>query len=165
MSRVLLLCAERVRPAMAGVGIRFFEMTRTFAGRFDVTLGIPNDPEECPPVDGARVVRYEAANLAELSGAADVVVQPYVTATQSGVAQIAFHFDKPAIITDVGGLAEVVPHERAGLVVPPENPEALAAEIIRFFNEKMAARLTEGVRQEKQKYSWDRLYEAVEDLL
>ncbi len=74
MKRVLLLCPERVRPAMAGVGIRFFEMARTFAGRFDVTLGIPNDPQECPAVDGARVVRYEAANLAELSRAADVVV-------------------------------------------------------------------------------------------
>ena len=108
-------------------------------------------------IPNAEVPRY--------FGAADVVVQPYVTATQSGVAQIAFHFDKPAIITDVGGLAEVVPHERAGLVVPPEDPAALAAAIIRFFNEKMAARLTEGVRQEKQKYSWDRLYEAVEDLL
>ena len=97
--------------------------------------------------------------------AADVVVQPYVTATQSGVAQIAFHFDTPAIVTDVGGLAEVVPHERAGLVVPPEDPEALAAAVIRFFDEQMAARLIEGVRHEKQKYSWDRLYEAVEDLL
>lgn len=98
-------------------------------------------------------------------GAADVVVQPYVTATQSGVAQIAFHFDKPAIITDVGGLAEVVPHEKAGLVVPPEDPEALAAAVVRFFKEQMADRLTKGVQQEKQKYSWDRLYEAIEALI
>ncbi len=108
-------------------------------------------------IPNAEVTRYFCA--------ADVVVQPYVTATQSGVAQIAFHFDKPAIITDVGGLAEVVPHEQAGLVVPPEDPAALAAAIIRFFNEHMVAPLTEGVRREKQKYSWDRLYEAVEDLL
>lgn len=97
--------------------------------------------------------------------AADVVVQPYVSATQSGVAQIAFHFDKPSIITDVGGLAEVVLHEKAGLVVPPEDPGALAEAIIRFFNESMQARLIEGVRQEKQKYSWDRLYEAMEVLM
>ncbi len=97
--------------------------------------------------------------------AADVVVQPYLSATQSGVAQIAFHFDKPVILTDVGGLAEVMPHEKAGLVVPPEDPEALAEAIVRFFKEKMSARLTEGVRQEKQKYSWDRFYEAVEALL
>ncbi|HMB93037.1 MAG TPA: glycosyltransferase, partial [Rhodothermales bacterium] len=94
-----------------------------------------------------------------------VVVQPYVSATQSGVAQIAFHFDKPAIITDVGGLAEVVPHERAGLVVPPEDPEALSAAVVRFFEENMSERLTAGVREEKKKYSWDRLYEALESLL
>lgn len=97
--------------------------------------------------------------------AADVVVQPYVSATQSGVAQVAFHYDKPVIVTDVGGLAEVVPHERAGLVVPPEDPRALAAAVVRFFNEEMADDLTEGVRHEKHKFSWDRLYEAVEDLL
>ncbi len=97
--------------------------------------------------------------------AADVVVQPYVSATQSGVAQVAFHFDKPAIITDVGGLAEVVPHERAGLVVPPEDPAALAAAVVRFFREQMGTRLAEGVRREKRKYSWDRLYEAVEAFL
>lgn len=97
--------------------------------------------------------------------AADLVVQPYVTATQSGVAQIAFHFDKPLIVTNVGGLAEIVPHEKAGLVVPPENPEMLARSILRFFDENMYDRLSEGVRQEKKKYSWDRLYESIEVML
>jgi len=97
--------------------------------------------------------------------AADVVVQPYVAATQSGVAQIAFQFDRPVITTDVGGLAEIVPDGRAGLVVPPEDPVALAKAITRFFDEGLAASLTEGVRAEKQKYSWDRLYEAIETLI
>jgi len=97
--------------------------------------------------------------------AADVVVQPYVSATQSGVAQIAFQFDRPLIVTDVGGLAEIVPHERAGLVVPPEDPEALAAAIVRFFRERMAEPLTAGVRAEKPRYSWDRLYEALEAMV
>ncbi len=94
-------------------------------------------------------------------GAADVVVQPYRSATQSGVAQIAFHFEKPLIVTDVGGLAEVVPHERAGFVVPPADAPALAAAIIRFFEEDWQDRLTAGVRGEKTKYSWDRLYDAL----
>ncbi|HET6567314.1 MAG TPA: glycosyltransferase [Rhodothermales bacterium] len=94
--------------------------------------------------------------------AADVVVQPYVSATQSGVAQIAFNFDKPLVVTDVGGLAEIVPDGKAGLVVPPEDPAALARAIIRFFREHLEDRLTAGVREEKKKYSWDRLYEAVE---
>ncbi|MEZ4699763.1 MAG: glycosyltransferase [Rhodothermales bacterium] len=96
--------------------------------------------------------------------AADVVVQPYRTATQSGVAQIAYHFERPLIVTDVGGLAEVVPHERAGFVVPPGDPDALGAAIVRFFQEDWADRLTAGVREEKKKYGWGRLYEALERL-
>ena len=96
--------------------------------------------------------------------AADAVVQPYVTATQSGVAQIAFHFGRPVITTDVGGLAEVVPDGEAGLVVPPEDPAALAAALVRFVEDDLGERLASGVRRERAKYSWDRLCEAVEAL-
>lgn len=97
--------------------------------------------------------------------AADVVVQPYVSATQSGVAQIAYQFDTPIIVTDVGGLAEIVPHEKAGFVVLPEDPASLATAIVRFFKEDWHDRLAAGVRREKKKYSWDRLYEAIEELM
>jgi glycosyltransferase involved in cell wall biosynthesis len=97
--------------------------------------------------------------------AADLVVQPYISATQSGVAQIAYHFERPLVITDVGGLPDVVPHEKAGFVVPPENAEALAAAVDRFFADDWAERLEEGVRAEKGKYSWDRLYGALEQLM
>ena len=96
--------------------------------------------------------------------AADVVVQPYVTATQSGVAQIAFQFGRPVITTDVGGLAEAVPDGEAGLVVPPENPPALAAAIVRFFEEELAERLEVGVQRERATYSWEHVLNAVEDL-
>lgn len=97
--------------------------------------------------------------------AADVVVQPYVSATQSGVAQTAFHFDRPVIITDVGGLPEVVPHELAGLVVPPNDPDALAAAVIRYFEAGMGERLAEGVRRQKNKYGWDAFLSAVEQMM
>lgn len=96
--------------------------------------------------------------------AADVVVQPYLTATQSGVAQIAFHFGRPVITTDVGGLAEIVPDGQAGLVVPPDNSDALADAIIRFFEEQMEEDLTKGVLVEREKYSWPPMCQAVEDL-
>lgn len=105
------------------------------------------------------------AAVASYFCAADLVVQPYVSATQSGVAQIAFQFEKPLVVTAVGGLPEVVPDGRAGLVVPPGDPAALAAAVVRFFDEGLADRLTAGVRAEKKKYSWDRLYEALESLL
>ncbi len=114
-------------------------------------------------------VRIDAAYVsndavARYFSAADIVVQPYITATQSGVAQIAFQFERPLIVTDVGGLAEVVPHEKVGLVVPPDDPDALSAAVVRFFADGMGDRLTGGVRRKKLEYSWDRLYEAVEAL-
>ncbi len=96
--------------------------------------------------------------------ACDVVVQPYLSATQSGVAQIAFQFGRPMILTDVGGLAEVVPHEQAGFVVPPHDPTALREAILRFFEEGWSGRLEAGVARARGRFSWDRLYEAVEDL-
>lgn len=97
--------------------------------------------------------------------AADAVVQPYLTATQSGVAQIAFHFGRPVITTDVGGLAEIVPDGEAGLVVPPEDPSALADAMVRFVEEDLGERLAAGVRRQRERYSWDRLAEAIESLI
>ena len=96
--------------------------------------------------------------------AADLVAQPYKSATQSGVTQIAYHFDKPMIITDVGGLAEFVPHEKVGYVVQPE-PGEIAAAIVRFFKEQKAAEFSANAAVEKQKYSWSRMVEAIDSLL
>ena len=96
--------------------------------------------------------------------AADVVVLPYYSATQSGIVQVAYHYDKPVIITRVGGLPEVVPDGKTGFVVDPRDPEALAAAILRFYREKREKSFVENVRAEKQKYSWDRMVEAIEAL-
>jgi glycosyltransferase involved in cell wall biosynthesis len=65
-------------------------------------------------------------------------------------------------MTDVGGLAEMMPDGEAGLVVSPEDPQALSNAVCRFFEEGLQDKLTEGVRREKAKYSWTPLYEAVE---
>ncbi|NNF57899.1 MAG: glycosyltransferase [Rhodothermaceae bacterium] len=151
--------------AMARVRERLPEAKLVVAGEFyadEVALRA-----QAAPLGAA--VRFEADYIPDEAvgryfGAADVVVQPYVSATQSGVAQIAFHFGRPVITTDVGGLAEIVPDGEAGLVVPPEEPKALAAAIVRFFEEDLEATLAGGVRRERTKYSWDRLYEALEAL-
>ena len=97
-------------------------------------------------------------------GAADAVVQPYRTATRSGVAQIAFHFGRPVITTDVGGLAEIVPDGVAGLVVPPEDPAALAQALIRFETARLGESLEAGVTVECERYTWARLARALETL-
>ncbi|CAG1771846.1 partial Putative teichuronic acid biosynthesis glycosyltransferase TuaC, partial [uncultured bacterium] len=72
--------------------------------------------------------------------AADAVVLPYLSATQSGIAQIAYNFDLPVIATDVGGLAEVVRHEVTGLITAPNDPDALATTIRRYYEDGLAER-------------------------
>ena len=88
--------------------------------------------------------------------AADGLVQPYRRATPSGVAQTAFFFGKPLVTTDLGVFAEVVPDGVAGVLVPPDDPAALADGVARFYAlgpEKLA----EGARAQASKFSWDAL--------
>jgi len=93
--------------------------------------------------------------------ASDLVVQPYKSATQSGVTQIAYHFNKPMIVTDVGGLAEIVPDGKTGYVVQ-QDPAAIAKAIHTFFNENRSKDFIENIKSEKKKYSWSRMVEAIE---
>jgi D-inositol-3-phosphate glycosyltransferase len=96
--------------------------------------------------------------------AADAVVLPYRSATQSGIAQIAYNFDTPVIATDVGGLREVVLDDRTGLLVPPGDPSALADAIARFYASGRESLYRKHVREEKPKYSWQNLVSAIEEL-
>lgn len=96
--------------------------------------------------------------------AADLVVLPYVSATQSGIVQIAYHYDRPVVTTNVGGLPEVVIDGETGFLVPPGDPGALAAAITRFFRENKATEFAGAVAREKRKYSWEAMVEAIEDL-
>ena len=86
--------------------------------------------------------------------AADCVVQPYRTATQSGISQIAYHFEKPMIVTNVGGLPEIVPNNKVGFVTEV-SPKAIANAIIQFYREEKEADFIENIKEEKKKYSWD----------
>jgi glycosyltransferase involved in cell wall biosynthesis len=96
--------------------------------------------------------------------AADAVVLPYVSATQSGIAQIAYNFDKPVIASGVGGLGEVVQDGRTGYLVPPNDAGALARAILRFYDEKKEAEFIRSIDNEKQKYTWEAMARAVEEL-
>jgi glycosyltransferase involved in cell wall biosynthesis len=92
----------------------------------------------------------------------DCVVQPYKNATQSGVTPLAYHFEKPMIVTNVGGLPSLVPHEKVGLVCKPE-PSAIADAILHFY-ELGENYFIPHLRNEKQKYSWQSLTKAIFDL-
>jgi glycosyltransferase involved in cell wall biosynthesis len=84
---------------------------------------------------------------------ADVVIQPYRSATQSGVTPLAYHFEVPMIVTNVGGLPALVPHEKVGLVSEPD-ASSIAKTIQQFFAEN-PNRFLPGLVEEKKKYSWD----------
>ncbi len=103
--------------------------------------------------------------VAPYFSAADVVVLPYRSATQSGIVQIAYQFERPVICTNVGGLSEVVLDGRTGFVVPPENPEQLADAVLRYYRDGCEAGFEAAIREEKRKYSWDRLVDAIETLI
>ncbi len=94
--------------------------------------------------------------------AADAVIQPYRNATQSGVTPLAYHFEKPMIVTNVGGLPSLVPHEKAGLVAEP-NATSIADAILRFYQLGENYFLLH-LRSEKQKYSWVNLVNAIKEL-
>jgi glycosyltransferase involved in cell wall biosynthesis len=97
--------------------------------------------------------------------AANVVVLPYVDATQSGVIQLAFGFNKPVITTNVGGLAEVVKDGETGFVVPPRNSDVLADSIIRYFQEGLALPFQSNIEQSKARFDWEKLIELIEVLI
>ena len=96
------------------------------------------------------------ADLPKYFGAADLIVQPYKSATQSGVTQVAFHFEKPMLVTNVGGLGEIVHDGKMGYAVDP-NPQAIADAIVDYFEHDRKESFIEYLRTEKKKYDWDKM--------
>jgi len=89
-----------------------------------------------------------------------MVVQPYKQATQSGVTQIGYYFNKPMLVTHVGGLPEIIPHMKVGYVVEP-HPEAIADALVDFFQEERLQEFSANAETEKQKYRWENLVNAI----
>ncbi len=96
--------------------------------------------------------------------AADVVVLPYVDATQSGVAQLAYGFEKPVITTSVGGIPEVVEDGVTGLIIPPQDSDALAEAIVRYFEQGLGDGFTSNIRAQVREgaFSWEGLVRIIE---
>ncbi len=95
--------------------------------------------------------------------ASDIIVQPYRTATQSGVTQIAYHFDKPMIVTNVGGLPEIVPNNKVGYVTNTDS-KSIANAIVNFYEEKKERSFIENVQKEKKRFQWDSFVNGLIDL-
>ena len=106
-------------------------------------------------IPNERVVDYFCA--------ADLIVQPYKNATQSGVSQIAYHFERPMLVTDVGGLAELILDGVVGYVVPPA-PAAIADAVVDFYANHREQGFAAGTREEKKQFSWSVMVSALKEV-
>jgi len=88
--------------------------------------------------------------------AADMVVQPYKSATQSGVTQIGYHFNKPMLVTNVGGLSEIIPDGKIGYVVEPESGK-IADALVDFYENERMTEFEANIVEEKKKFSWSNM--------
>lgn len=98
-------------------------------------------------------------DLRKYFGAADLIVQPYKTATQSGVTQVAFHFEKPMLVTNVGGLGEIVHDHKMGYACAP-NAEDIAEDLTDYYQNKRQEAYTAYLQKEKTKYAWSNMTRA-----
>jgi glycosyltransferase involved in cell wall biosynthesis len=96
--------------------------------------------------------------------AADLIIQPYKEATQSGVTQIAYHFNKPILVTNVGGLSELVPHQKVGYI-SGLSEEEMADYIVDFYVNNRETEFSEAILKLKRKYSWNLFVEQLEKLI
>lgn len=143
---------------------------------FPIRLIIAGEFYEDPKLYLDTIVRYQLEGFVELRtkfipdnevknyfSLADLVAQPYRTATQSGVSQIAYHFEKPMLVTNTGGLAESVPDGKVGYVVDVD-PKQIADALVDFFKNKRSNQMIENIKIEKQKFLWPRMVDAIDGL-
>lgn len=118
--------------------------------------------EDCIEVEDGYVPNDE---VEKYFAACDLVVLPYESATQSGIVQIAYGFEKPVVVTDVGGLPDTVADGKTGYVAEAGKPERIADAVIRFFEEDKAEEMHAYVQQEAYRFAWDRMREKIEELM
>ncbi len=155
-----LLIRAMADPEVEKTGVKLL-----VAGEFDENERQYTDLIQSLRLDGRIVLHSQFIDKDEVRyyfSVASLVVQPYRTATQSGVTQVAYHFNKPMIVTDVGGLAEMVPDGKCGYVVPPDSG-AIARSVVDFFSGD-EERFRGGIINQKKLYTWDKLTEAIRGL-
>jgi glycosyltransferase involved in cell wall biosynthesis len=151
------LADERVRKMKINLIVagEFYE-ERSYYDEIIERLNLKNHLElHTDFIADAEVNRYFSA--------CDLVTQTYHNATQSGVTKIAIQFDKPSLVTDVGGLGEIIHHGKSGYVVPV-NAKSIADAIVDFYGNNREAAFVEATTIEKKKYGWDVMVDSVETL-
>jgi D-inositol-3-phosphate glycosyltransferase len=155
--------------AMPAIIARYPELRLIVAGEYysnEAELKALIDELKIPSKNLVLATDYIAnEEVAKYFSAANAVVLPYRSATQSGIVQIAYNFDAPVIATPVGGLPEIVIDGKSGLITKDSEPASIAEKVIEFFDGDLEASFTQGVIEEKKKYSWDTFVEGIEKLM
>jgi len=144
--------------------------------KFPVKLIVAGEFYENPAPYMQQIIRLGLDDMVELRtkfipdnevrnyfSIADLVAQPYRSATQSGVSQIAYHFEKPMLVTNVGGLAEIIPDGKVGYVTEVD-PKQIADSLVDFFANDRSGKMIENIKIEKQKFLWSRMTDAINGL-
>jgi glycosyltransferase involved in cell wall biosynthesis len=110
-----------------------------------------------------RYVPNESVSL--YFSAADLVAVPYVSATQSGIVQLAFGFRKPVLVGNVGGLPEVVDDRQTGYLVPPRNPRAIADAVLDFYEFGREQQMAENIEMQLPRFAWERMVNTIGEMI
>jgi glycosyltransferase involved in cell wall biosynthesis len=171
--------------------ILYFGITRPYKGLSYLLQAMPNIIAQIPDVfliiagefwdredkylrqvkklhieDAVRIINDYIPNeeVGFYFSAVDVVVLPYVSGTGSGIVQMAFGFDKPVIATRVGCLPEVVNDGETGYLVEPKDSKAIANAVVSFYKERKESGFVANIVRGKEKFSWARMVQAIENL-
>lgn len=148
-----LLLQAMALPAIKQSGIKLL-----IAGEFYEDRKTYNDLIAQHDLSSQLILKTDFIQDSEVKyylSAADFVIQPYRNATQSGVTPLAYHFEKPMLVTNVGGLPDLVPADTVGVIAEPE-PASIAANILKLY-ELGENHFLPHLREEKKKYSWHNL--------
>lgn len=146
--------------------LQHIDATLIIAGQFWEDRNIyVEQVKKCGIEDNVKIVDEYIPNekVGLYMTAADIVVLPYISATQSGIIQIAYGFNKPVISTNVGGLPDVVKDGETGFLVDSANPETLAHAIVSYFNEGCEEVFVENIKKENERFSWDVMVKIIEE--
>ena len=152
--------------AMADNRIKQMGVKLIVAGEFYEDAAIYHDIIKKNNLESSVILRTEYIHSEEVRyyfSASDMVTLTYRTATQSAVTQIAYHFEKPMLVTNVGGLPEIVPHNKVGYITEID-PKSIADAIVDFYTLNKEKSFIENVIVEKQRFLWSTFVKGVQDL-
>ncbi len=151
--------------AMADARIREMNIVLIIAGEFYGNQAYYNEIISRHKLENQLIVKSHYIPSEEVKYyfcAADMVVQPYKTATQSGITQIAYNFERPMLVTNTGGLAEIVPHDKVGYVTEID-ATAIADAIVDFYSNSREAEFSSNTIEEKKRFSWEAFVNGVQE--